>query len=95
MRRMPSQVSKRDDHEFRELLSVLKNEEHAWINLYSFYQLSKSGPPDYVDMVDVVREIVDAARHRVVWGSNWPHAGISVPMPNDGISSISFGGGSR
>ncbi len=72
------------DHEFRELLSVLKNEEHAWINLYSFYQLSKSGPPDYADMIDVVREIVDACSDRVVWGSNWPHAGISVPMPNDG-----------
>ena len=73
-----------DDHEFRELLSVLKNEEHAWINLYSFYQLSKSGPPDYADMIDVVQKIVDARSDRVVWGSNWPHAGISVPMPNDG-----------
>jgi predicted TIM-barrel fold metal-dependent hydrolase len=73
-----------DDHEFRELLSVLKNEEHAWINLYSFYQLSKAGPPDYGDMVDVVQKIITAAAGRVVWGSNWPHAGISVPMPNDG-----------
>lgn len=72
------------DHEFRELLAVLKNEEHAWLNLYSFYQLSKSGPPDYLDMVDVVQEIGTAAANRVVWGSNWPHAGISVPMPNDG-----------
>jgi 2-pyrone-4,6-dicarboxylate lactonase len=73
-----------DDHEFRELLAILKNEEHAWINLYSFYQLSKSGPPDYVDMVDIVREIIDMRPDRVIWGSNWPHAGISVPMPNDG-----------
>jgi predicted TIM-barrel fold metal-dependent hydrolase len=74
----------KDDHEFRELLSVLKNEEHAWINLYSFYQLSKSGPPEYLDMADVIHEIITAAAGRVVWGTNWPHAGISVPMPNDG-----------
>jgi predicted TIM-barrel fold metal-dependent hydrolase len=74
----------RDELEFRELLSVLKNEEHAWINLYSFYQLSTSGPPDYADMIDIVQEIVEARPDRVVWGSNWPHAGISVPMPNDG-----------
>jgi 2-pyrone-4,6-dicarboxylate lactonase len=20
----------------------------------------------------------------VIWGSNWPHGGIAVPMPNDG-----------
>jgi 2-pyrone-4,6-dicarboxylate lactonase len=72
------------DGEFRELLAILKNEEGAWINLYSFYQLSKSGPPDYADMVDVVREIIDTRSDRVIWGSNWPHAGISVPMPNDG-----------
>jgi 2-pyrone-4,6-dicarboxylate lactonase len=72
------------DHEFDELLEILKGEEHAWINLYSFYQLSKSGPPDYADMLDIVREVIDARPDRVIWGSNWPHAGISVPMPNDG-----------
>jgi 2-pyrone-4,6-dicarboxylate lactonase len=73
-----------DDREFRELLSILKGEEHAWINLYSFYQLSKSGPPEYPDMVDVVRAVIEARPDHVIWGSNWPHAGISVPMPNDG-----------
>jgi 2-pyrone-4,6-dicarboxylate lactonase len=73
-----------DDREFCELLAILKNEESAWINLYSFYQLSEAGPPDYVDMIDVVRQIIDARPDRVIWGSNWPHAGISVPMPNDG-----------
>ena len=73
-----------NDREFAELLSILRNEEHAWINLYSFYQLSKSGPPEYLDMIDVIRKIIDVASGRVVWGSNWPHAGISVPMPNDG-----------
>ncbi len=73
-----------DDREFRELLAILKNEEHAWINLYSFYQLSRSGPPNYSDMVDVVQQIIDTRPDRVIWGSNWPHAGIAVPMPNDG-----------
>lgn len=73
-----------DDREFRELLAILKNEEHAWINLYSFYQLSESGPPDYSDMVDVVRSIIETRPDRVIWGSNWPHGGIAVPMPNDG-----------
>lgn len=74
----------RDDHDFRELLKIFQSEEHVWINLYSFYQSSKAGPPDYADMVDIVREIVFTRPDRVVWGSNWPHAGISVPMPNDG-----------
>jgi 2-pyrone-4,6-dicarboxylate lactonase len=72
------------EREFRELLAVLKNEECAWINLYSFYQLSESGPPRYADMLDVVGAVIEARPDHVIWGSNWPHAGISVPMPNDG-----------
>ena len=62
------------DRGFGELLAILRSEEHAWINLYSFYQLSKSGPPDYVDMLDIVREIIDVRPDCVIWGSNWPHA---------------------
>lgn len=70
--------------EFGELLAILKNEDLAWINLYSFYQLSKAGAPEYADMIEVVQRIIDARPDRVIWGSNWPHAGIAVPMPNDG-----------
>jgi 2-pyrone-4,6-dicarboxylate lactonase len=73
----------KNDREFGELLAILKNEEHAWINLYSFYQLSNAGPPDYSDMLAVVGAIVEARPDHVVWGSNWPHGGITVPMPND------------
>lgn len=72
------------DRKFKELLTILKNQEHAWINLYSFYQLSEAGPPDYSDMIGVVQTIVEARPDHVVWGSNWPHGGVSVPMPDDG-----------
>ena len=65
-----------ENSEFAELLRILKNEEHAWINLYSFYQLSKSGPPDYHDMVDVIQAIVANRSDNIVWGSNWPHGGV-------------------
>ena len=72
------------DQEFAELLKILKNEQQAWINLYSFYQLSEAGPPDYRDMVDVVHDIVGNRADNIVWGSNWPHGGVRVPMPDDG-----------
>ena len=65
------------DHEFKELLGIFKNEEHVWINLYSFYQLSKAGPPDYADMVDVIRAIIQTRSDHVIWGSNWPHGGCA------------------
>lgn len=72
------------DHQFAELLRILKNERQAWISLYSFYQLSEAGPPDYRDMVDVVQTIVANRADNIVWGSNWPHGGVRVPMPDDG-----------
>jgi 2-pyrone-4,6-dicarboxylate lactonase len=75
---------KNHNKEFAELIAILKDEEHAWINLYSFYQLSRSGAPDYTDMVEVVQAIIAARPEHVVWGSNWPHASISVQTPNDG-----------
>src|ERR1044071_277255 len=75
---------KHDSKEFAELLAILQNEEHAWINLYSFYQLSKSGAPDFADMVEVIQTIIAARPDHVVWGSNWPHPNIRVPTPNDG-----------
>ena len=74
----------RENSEFADLLTILGNQEHAWINLYSFYQLSKSGPPDYHDMVDVIQTIVANRSDNIVWGSNWPHGGVPVPMPDDG-----------
>jgi predicted TIM-barrel fold metal-dependent hydrolase len=67
-----------------ELLRILKNQEHAWINLYSFYQLSIAGPPDYRDMIDIVQAIVANRADNIVWGSNWPHGGVRVPIPDDG-----------
>ena len=75
---------KHDSKEFSELLAILKNEEHAWLNLYSFYQLSKTGAPDYADMAGVIQAIIAVRPDHIIWGSNWPHASISVPTPNDG-----------
>ena len=72
-----------NNREFRELLAILTNEEDAWLNLYSFYQSSLSGPPAYSDMIEIVGAIIDPRPDRIIWGSNWPHAGIAVPMPND------------
>ncbi|HSK28728.1 MAG TPA: amidohydrolase family protein, partial [Candidatus Limnocylindria bacterium] len=73
-----------DDREFKELLAILRSEENAWVNLYSFYQSSEQGPPNYTDMADLVGAIIDTRPDHIVWGSNWPHAGVAVPMPNDG-----------
>lgn len=73
----------RDRDQFNELLRILKEEEFAWINLYSFYQRSEERPPRYSDMLPIVSAICETRNDRVIWGTNWPHAGIRVPTPND------------
>ena len=75
---------RRGEHEFDELLRILRNEENAWINLYSFYQQSEVGLPSYSDMVEVVQALIAARPDHIVWGSNWPHASITVATPDDG-----------
>ena len=69
--------------EFAELLRILESEEDVWINLYSFYQRSEEGPPHYSDMVSIAQAIIETRPDRVLWGTNWPHGGVRVPIPND------------
>jgi predicted TIM-barrel fold metal-dependent hydrolase len=35
-------------------------------------------------MVGIVQAIIETRWDHVLWGTNWPHAGVRVPMPNDG-----------
>jgi predicted TIM-barrel fold metal-dependent hydrolase len=79
----------RDDHEFKELLAILKSEEHAWINLYSFYQLSEAGPPTYFDMVDVIQASSQPAQTTSCGAAIGPMAACDYPCLMMGICSIS------
>ena len=38
----------------------------------------------YRDLRPVVEQLLAASPDRLVWGSDWPHPNIDVPMPNDG-----------
>lgn len=70
--------------DFGKFLDLMAGDDRCWVKLYSFYQLSASGPPAYGDMVPVARALIEARPDRVIWGSNWPHANIKVAIPNDG-----------
>ncbi len=72
-----------DDPGFREVVATLKGEENCWVNLYSFYQLTNEGPPHYSDMIQIFQALVEARPDRLIWGTNWPHLQIKVPMPDN------------
>ncbi|MBV9220779.1 MAG: amidohydrolase family protein [Methylobacteriaceae bacterium] len=61
---------------FDAILSLLRS-GRAYIKFAEAYRLSKR-PPDYPDLVPVIRAILEANTDRVLWGSGWPHVSGSV-----------------
>ncbi|KAH7010042.1 hypothetical protein EDB80DRAFT_839153 [Ilyonectria destructans] len=45
---------------------------HLWVKLSAPYRVSEL-KPGYEDLKFLVRAFVDANKHRVLWGSDWPH----------------------
>ena len=69
---------------FQALIRLLRETDHCWAKLSSWYRLSDAGPP-YDDMTPIARALISARAERIVWGSNWPHPILwDHPMPNDG-----------
>jgi predicted TIM-barrel fold metal-dependent hydrolase len=66
---------------FQALLELAR--EGGWVKLSGAYRISAL-PYPYEDVVPIARALVQAAPERMVWGSDWPHPAISVPMPRDG-----------
>ena len=70
---------------FQALLRLMRETDHCWAKLSSWYRLSDLGPP-YDDMTPIARALIEARPDRIVWGTNWPHPILwDYPMPNDGV----------
>jgi len=70
----------------REVLLVKLMREHPniWSKVSCPDRLSKSGPPDYADVVAFARRIIETFPERVLWGTDWPHPNLKPRMPDDG-----------
>lgn len=65
-------------------LQRLVGQGHAWVKLSGPYRVTKLRHTPYHDVTAMARELISANPENVVWGSDWPHPHISVPMPDDG-----------
>lgn len=54
---------------------------NCWVKLSGIANISQAAP-DHADARAVHEALVDAAPHRLVWGSDWPHAKPSGPRPS-------------
>lgn len=58
---------------FRELLRALES-ERCWVKVSGLHRVSQA-KPTYADVRPTLGAMVDAAPHRLVWGTDWPHTG--------------------
>jgi len=68
---------------FQDLLALL-SEGKCWVKLSGAYRLTAQKSIPYSDVTLFAQALVDANPERCVWGSDWPHPHIDIPVPNDG-----------
>jgi len=66
---------------FQTLLQLLRG-GRCWVKLSGAYR-SSAKPQPYDDAVPFARALVETASDKLVFGTDWPHPSISVPMPQD------------
>ena len=67
---------------FQALLGLMRD-ERCWVKISGAERLTADGTPPYDDVVPYARELIAAAPHRVLWGTDWPHPNVRA-MPDDG-----------
>jgi 2-pyrone-4,6-dicarboxylate lactonase len=71
-----------DQEPFRILLSLMRNDQKAWVKVCGSERVSSSGPP-FHDAAPFAAKLIETAPDRCVWGTDWPHPNVKS-MPNDG-----------
>jgi 2-pyrone-4,6-dicarboxylate lactonase len=71
--------------EFGLFLRLMRENPHFWCKVSCPERLSKSGPPQYADVVPFAQCIVEEFPDRVLWGTDWPHPNMKSHMPDDGL----------
>jgi len=68
---------------FAALLDLLRG-GRTWVKLSGAYRSTARREPPFDDVVPIARALAEAAPERCVWGTDWPHPHVQIPMPNDG-----------
>src|SRR5215469_9958472 len=80
----PDVTRSADGPEFELFVKLMREHPNIWSKVSCPDRLSKSGPPDYADVVPFARRIVATFPERVLWGTDWPHPNLKTHMPDDG-----------
>ena len=73
-----------DGPEFELFVRLMRERPNIWSKVSCPDRLTKSGAPDYADVVPFARRLVETFPDRVLWGTDWPHPNLKSHMPDDG-----------
>jgi 2-pyrone-4,6-dicarboxylate lactonase len=73
-----------DGLEFELFLRLMREHPQIWCKVSGTERLSKSGAPEYDDVVPFSRRVVESFPDRVLWGTDWPRPNLKTHMPDDG-----------
>ncbi len=71
------------DERFKDFLALLE-QGNCWVKLSGAYRITAQTNIPYSDVTPFAQALVQANRDRCVWGTDWPHPHINIPVPNDG-----------
>ncbi|HEX2114293.1 MAG TPA: amidohydrolase family protein [Alphaproteobacteria bacterium] len=71
-----------DDPGFRTLIRLLEG-GRCWVKLSGSYRITRQTQAPYTDVALIAKTLARSAPERLVWGSDWPHTAITIPMPDD------------
>jgi len=69
---------------FELFVKLMREHPNIWSKVSCPDRLSRSGPPEYDDVVPFAQRIVASFPDRVLWGTDWPHPNLKSHMPDDG-----------
>jgi 2-pyrone-4,6-dicarboxylate lactonase len=70
--------------EFDLFIRLMREHQNIWSKVSCPERLTKSGPPNYEDVIPFARPLVETFPDRVLWGTDWPHPNLKSHMPDDG-----------
>ncbi|NYT32498.1 amidohydrolase family protein [Rhizobium sp. WYCCWR 11128] len=73
-----------DGPQFGRFIRFMTEHENVVSKVSCPERLSRSGPPNYDDVVPFARTLVERFPDRVLWGTDWPHPNMKDHMPDDG-----------
>jgi predicted TIM-barrel fold metal-dependent hydrolase len=69
--------------QFAAFLDLLE-EGRCWVKLTAPYRITGLRATPYGDVTPFAHALAARRPDRIVWGTDWPHPVVPIPMPNDG-----------